>query len=161
MKRWLVAAMAGVAVLSLLVMGTAEAAGPGRPGPKVGIGAVAMGQLDKDGGGSCRLRLMAGALAEDGHVRGVLRLGCPDEGIYVARVKTLTAADGTATLSGEGARRKADGTRVHLAFTATISANGKQVTIHLTGDGVDETITGHLDPGIVRAGARPLREAKP
>lgn len=157
MKRSMLGAFVGVALLSLLAVNVADAAEPALPNARGATAVVAFGRLQTASGETCRVYLRAATLVEDGRVRGGLRLHCPGDGVVLARMHEVSVANGVATVSGEGSSLRADGTRAHLDVTATITPDGKLVSIHLTGDGIDETVSGHLDPGVARAGERPLR----
>ena len=165
MKRF-AAGLLALAVLAPLAMVAVSEAAPGdrpqRPPaaerPRPDVRAVAIGELREADGESCTLDFHAAALGE--RARGQLRFHCADHGFYVGGVRTLTVENGAIRAQGGGPLTAPDGTRKAVRYEASISADGSQVTIRVTGRDLDYTLSGRLE-GFVRAGAPPAPAAQP
>ena len=143
-------AAAGIVTPGLL-LGTAHAAGPdGVAKPKPTELAAAIGALKQADGTTCVVDLRAATREKTG---GNLRFMCPNIGTYNGAVRSLSTSGTTATVSGGGGLREADGSREKVQFTAIVSQDDRNVSINVTSaDGETYTIAGTLDPGTVRVG---------
>ena len=153
-KRVIAVAACAIAA-PLLLVGSANAAGPRATRVRPSEVAIAIGTVTEADGGQCTLDLRAADRGDATH--GNLRFYCPDDGYSNGGVRTLTVTNGAIAATGQGGFTKTDGTRSKVQFNAQISADG-QVTVAVTGAKENYTLSGHL-AGKVQAGPPALKRA--
>ena len=157
MRKVLGIVFAAGAVIGLLGLRTAYAAGPGEAGKrgereKPSSVAVAIGTLNEAGGDYAFIDFRGAQ--RNGGAGGNLRFYAPDEGYYNGGVRTLSVQDGVVKATGAGPLVKPDGGRVRVRYEAEFNQRTKQVTIKVEGKGgVKYTIQGRLDPGLIKTGS--------
>lgn len=102
--------------------------------------------------------------AAEGDARslGHLRLWSEDDGFYNGASRKVEINGQNVHAEGAGPLLKADGTRTKVRFSLDFNGSTRQVTVHITGEGIDYTVAGAVD-GRVYVGPPPTAKtpAKP
>ncbi len=136
----------------------ARKAAPERPAkrPRANEVAVVFGQVS--GGEATVIDFKAGE--GDGGSLGHLRFWTEDDGFYngVSRKVEINGQDVHA--EGAGPLLKADGTRTRVRFSLDFDGSTHEVSVHITGPGIDYTVAGTVE-GRVYVGPPPTATPKP
>ena len=146
------AALAGLALLPILALGTVSAAEPTTslpPQAPPGTAVWARGTVHESDGDSVRLNFHANNQA--GVVNGNLNFQSED-GSYNGGVRYFAVQGGVIYATGAGPMTLPDGRRLRVNYSATFGIESKRVSIHVSGaDGYSYTVEGTLD-GVVGTG---------
>jgi hypothetical protein len=120
-----------------------------------GFVAIAVGQLEEDGGEYATVDLHAGN--RNGKIGGALRFFSEEYGYYNGAVRTVKVENGVIHVTGAGGLFPPGGGRVQVRFDATFSTQDKHGEIKVTrANGTTYTMSGTLD-GLVTVQNAPVR----
>lgn len=103
--------------------------------------AIAFGRLQGTEEAVIDFRAAEGAEQSRGH----LRFWTEDDGFYNGASRKVEINGQNVHAEGAGPLTKPDGTRVRVRFTLDLNGATDQVTVKVTGEGVDYTLTGTIE----------------